>query len=90
MVRVVASLAARTRVSVLFTFAPANPFLVTMLAVGRLFPRADRSPAVIPVGARAIRQRLAAEPALSGWRAARDHRITGGFYMSHAQELVRS
>ncbi|MDZ7813543.1 MAG: hypothetical protein U5L74_10635 [Ideonella sp.] len=28
----------------LFTFAPANPLLVSMRAIGRLFPKGDRAP----------------------------------------------
>jgi magnesium-protoporphyrin O-methyltransferase len=89
MVRVVAAFAARTTGSVLFTFAPRTPLLATMLAVGRLFPRANRSPAVEPVAAGAIRRRLAAEPGLQAWRLGRDARVTASFYMSHAMELVR-
>jgi magnesium-protoporphyrin O-methyltransferase len=89
MARVVAAFAARSRVSVLFTFAPFTPLLGTMLAVGRLFPRSDRSPAVEPVSPRAITGRLRRDPALAAWRTGRDQRVTAGFYMSHALEMVR-
>ena len=40
---------ARTR-SIVFTFAPRTPALSVMHAVGRLFPRGDRAPAIEPVG----------------------------------------
>ena len=35
--------------SILFTFAPRTPLLAVMHAVGRLFPRGDRAPAIVPV-----------------------------------------
>lgn len=89
-VRVLAALAERTRRSLLFTFAPSNPALVAMRAVGQLFPRGNRSPSIVPVAERALRRRLASEPMLSGWAAARTHRVSSGFYTSQALELVRS
>ena len=89
MVRVVGNLAARASTSVLFTFTPATPLLTTMLAVGRLFPRSDRSPAVEPVSVRALRRRIDAEPALASWQVGRDNRVSAAFYTSHALELVR-
>ena len=50
-VRAVAGLAARAERSVAFTFAPRTPALAMMHAVGRLFPRSDRAPAIEPVQA---------------------------------------
>lgn len=89
-VRVLATLAARTERSLLFTFAPSNPALATMIAVGRLFPRGDRAPAIVPVSEGSLRRRIAAEPDLRGWRTARTQRIASGFYTSQALELVTS
>ena len=40
---------ARRRARSLFTFAPRTPALALMHAVGRLFPRGDRAPAIEPV-----------------------------------------
>jgi magnesium-protoporphyrin O-methyltransferase len=88
-VRAVAGLAARAESSVLFTFAPRTPMLAAMHAVGRLFPRSDRAPAIEPVGARALGRRLATDAALTAWRAGRTRRIASGFYKSQALELVR-
>jgi magnesium-protoporphyrin O-methyltransferase len=88
-VRAVAGLAARAQTSVLFTFAPRTPMLAAMHAVGRLFPRSDRAPAIEPVGARALGKRLANDAALSAWNAHRTRRIESGFYKSQALELVR-
>ncbi len=90
MARVAARLAARSRVSMLFTFAPRTPLLSVMHAVGRLFPRADRAPAIEPVSPRDITGRLRADASLAGWRVGRDHRVTAGFYMSHALQLVHA
>jgi len=88
-VRVLAGFAGRTERSIVFTFAPKTPALALMWAVGRLFPRSDRAPALEPISESSLRARLAAEPALSGWRIGRTRRITSGFYKSQAMELVR-
>ncbi len=82
-------LAARTERSVLFTYAPKTPLLAVMHAVGRLFPRSNRSPAIQPTAPSALLRQLAKAPALQGWTAARTHRIKSGFYTCQALELVR-
>jgi magnesium-protoporphyrin O-methyltransferase len=89
-VRVLAGFAARTQHSILFTFAPRTPALALMWAVGRLFPRRNRAPAIEPIAEEALRRRLASEPALAQWRVGRTRRITSGFYKSQAMELVRT
>jgi len=88
-VRVLAGLAARTRHSILFTFAPRTPALAALHAVGRLFPRGDRAPAIEPVAEQALRERIAREPQLKDWRIGRTLRITRGFYKSQAMELMK-
>jgi magnesium-protoporphyrin O-methyltransferase len=89
-VRLLAALAARTRRSMLFTFAPRTPALALMHAIGRVFPRSDRAPAIAPVAEDQLRLRLAQEPELRDWQPARGERIGSGFYTSHALELIRS
>jgi len=89
MVASLAALAPRTRRSIVFTFAPSNPLLATMIAVGRLFPRGDRAPFIAPIAEQRLRRAIAAQPALAGWRIGRSERIASGFYTSHALELVR-
>ncbi len=86
--RALAGLAARTRASVLFTYAPRTPALAAMHAVGRLFPRSDRAPAIEPVASARLAGLLAAEPALASWSQGRTLRISRGFYTSQAQELT--
>jgi magnesium-protoporphyrin O-methyltransferase len=88
-VRVVASIADRTRATVLFTFAPRTPALAVMHAIGRLLPRGNRAPAIEPVAESDLQWRLRAEPALADWRAARTLRVACGFYTSQALEVVR-
>jgi magnesium-protoporphyrin O-methyltransferase len=90
MARVVTALAERTERAVLFTFAPRTAMLSTMHAMGRLFPRGDSAPAIEPIGARSLSKRLAGEPALAGWRQGRSQRVSSGFYISQALEMVRA
>jgi len=87
-VRVLEGFAARTERSVLFTFAPKTPALSLMHAAGKLFPRADRSPAIQPTGEKTLRKLIARRgvPATP----ARTERIKSGFYISQAMELTRS
>ena len=86
LVDVVSSLAERTSGSLLFTFAPQTPLLTAMLGVGRLFPRGDRSPAIIPVRERLLRTLI--RNALPNGRLGRDCRISASFYTSHALEVL--
>ncbi|RZL36321.1 MAG: magnesium protoporphyrin IX methyltransferase [Rubrivivax sp.] len=89
-VEVIAGLAARTRHSLLFTFAPSSPALELFKAAGKLFPRGNRSPSIVPVAERNLRLRLDGHPRLLAWDASRSQRISSGFYTSQAMELVRS
>jgi magnesium-protoporphyrin O-methyltransferase len=87
-VAAVGRLATRTRRSMLFTFAPRTPMLSMMHAVGRVFPRRDRAPAIEPVSEAALRTRIAAAPALALWRVGRTARVASGFYTSQAMEVL--
>ncbi|MHA6720393.1 magnesium protoporphyrin IX methyltransferase [Sphingomonas sp. RS6] len=85
-VDVVRTLARRTSRSMLLTFAPQTPLLMAMLGAGRLFPRADRSPAIIPVRERVLQRLIQdARPAAT---IGRSQRISASFYTSHAIELI--
>lgn len=88
-VRALAGLAARTEESMLFTFAPSSAFLLAFLAVGRLVPRGDRSPAIVPVAEKTLRRLIARDAGFAGWRSARTHRVARGFYTSQALEVLR-
>lgn len=82
-------LAARTRGSVLFTIAPSSPLLSVAHAVGRLFPRSDRSPALTPVSQARLRALLVQGLGGTGWREGRSQRVSSGFYTSQAWEWTR-
>lgn len=84
---VLADLGARAYVSMLFTFAPRTALLTAMHTAGRMFPRADRAPAIEPVSESGMRTAIARNPALSDWTAERTTRIKAGFYISQAMEL---
>jgi len=85
-VSVLERLAERTRGSIVFTFAPQTPLLMAMLGMGRLFPRSDRSPAILPVRDRLLRTLI--RTALPSAAIGRDRRISASFYTSHAIEVV--
>lgn len=86
LVAALAELAQRTTRSILFTFAPRTPLLATMHQVGKIFPKSDRSPAIVPTAEADLRTRLAS---LKGWSIGRTRRVSSGFYKSQALELVR-
>lgn len=87
--QVLGGLAPRTRASMLFTFAPRTPALTVMHAVGRLFPRGDRAPAIEPVGTRTLVDLIGREAGLHAFGPGRTERVASGFYTSQAMELVR-
>ncbi|MBY0361710.1 MAG: magnesium protoporphyrin IX methyltransferase [Phreatobacter sp.] len=90
MVRVLAALSRQTTGSIVFTFAPRTPLLSLLHAVGRLFPRSDRAPAIEPVGDSGLSRRIAVDPTLAAWSRARSLRVSRSFYISQAMELVRT
>ncbi len=86
-VAVLTGLAARTRHSLLITFAPRTPALTVMHAAGRLFPRGDRAPAIEPVSEARLRRLIDEAPGMVGWKPVRTQRIASGFYTSQALEV---
>jgi magnesium-protoporphyrin O-methyltransferase len=84
-----ATLARRTNSSILFTIAPRTPALTIMHALGQLFPRGNRSPAIAPISQGALERRVHAHEALTDWRFARARRVDSGFYVSQAIEVRR-
>lgn len=88
-VRVLAGLAQRTDRAMMLTFAPRTAALTVMHAVGRWFPRGDRAPSIEPVRPRTIVRHIGGHADLHAWRTARTHRVSRGFYISQALEVVR-
>jgi magnesium-protoporphyrin O-methyltransferase len=89
MVRVLDGLAARTRGSIIFTVAPQTALLSVLFVAGKLFPRRDRSPAIVPIRPADLLARLSRAALWTGFRNGRTHRVSTGFYKSQAMELVR-
>jgi magnesium-protoporphyrin O-methyltransferase len=81
-----AQLSARTKASVVFTVAPKTPALTAMWWAGKLFPRSDRSPAIVPHAEADIAGALRA--AGVEWRLRPGTRVARGFYISQAMELL--
>jgi magnesium-protoporphyrin O-methyltransferase len=71
------------------TLAPRTPALTVMHNVGKIFPRGDRAPAIVPASMTALRRHIGNEPGLADWRVNRSERVMSGFYTSQAIELVR-
>jgi magnesium-protoporphyrin O-methyltransferase len=82
-------LAARTEKSILFTFAPFTPLLGSMLTIGKLVPRGDKSPAIEPQRESTLRKTLALDDRFEGFALAHTKRIKSGFYFSQAMELKK-
>ena len=87
--KALAGLAQRTSQRIAFTFAPKNPFLSTMITVGRLFPRGDRAPFIEPVAEQTLAKMIAQETDLSAWKIDATQKIARGFYISQAMVLTR-
>jgi magnesium-protoporphyrin O-methyltransferase len=87
---VLSGLASRTSRALVFTYVPANPLLVSMRAMGRLFPQGNRAPWVVPMAKRKFESALHDSAALANWKIGRTQRISSGFYTSQALELIRS
>lgn len=78
------TLAGRTSGSVVFTVAPRTTLLMGMWYAGKLFPRSDRSPVMIPHSPATLAH------GLRGAGRIRDlGRITSGFYISQALEFSK-
>ncbi|MCU0909024.1 MAG: magnesium protoporphyrin IX methyltransferase [Rhodobacteraceae bacterium] len=84
--QMLAQLSSRTRGSIVFTVAPRTPALTAMWWAGKLFPRSDRSPAIVPHAEADIAGALRA--AGVGWRLRPGARVARGFYISQAMELL--
>jgi magnesium-protoporphyrin O-methyltransferase len=70
-----------------FTYAPRTPALAAMHMVGKIFPRSDRSPRIVPHATSSLYKGISRADGLSDWRLGRNARVSSGFYISHAQEL---
>jgi magnesium-protoporphyrin O-methyltransferase len=70
--------------ALLFTIAPKTPLLSAMHLAGKVLPRGDRSPAIVPHTSAGIASALRATG--SRWRLRELTRVSAGFYHSQAME----
>lgn len=77
--RVIGNLAQRTAQSIVFTVAPRTPILMVMWHAGKLFPRSDRSPTMVPHDAARLARHCPG-------KLTKIDRITSGFYISECLE----
>lgn len=78
---------ARRSDRIVFTVAPRTPALTLMWWAGQIFPRADRSPAIVPQAPARLASALQAAGVPGRVRDL--GRVSTGFYISHALELRR-
>lgn len=77
--RVIGNLSSRTAQSIVFTVAPRTTLLMAMWHAGKLFPRSDRSPTMVPHDAARLAKHCPGNLTKIG-------RITSGFYISECLE----
>lgn len=70
---------------IVFTVAPRTPFLMAFFGVGKLFPRADRSPTMIPHAPKRISQELKRNQCDS--TLLKLEQVNSGFYISACLEV---
>lgn len=73
----------------LVTVAPWTPLLSLMHGLGKVFPRGDRAPGIVPVRDGALRRGLSGPFGVHGFALHRTRTIHSGFYISRALELTR-
>ncbi len=69
----------RTEQSVIFTVAPRTAFLMTFWTMGKVFPRSDRSPIMVPHAFKTLNTATEA-------RLTKVERVSRGFYISECLE----
>jgi magnesium-protoporphyrin O-methyltransferase len=78
--RILTEMAPRVSANMMFTVAPRTPLLMAMWRVGKLFPRADRSPTMVPHAPSKLIKSVTTG-------TLRDvERVNSGFYISNALE----
>ncbi|ABD53074.1 magnesium protoporphyrin IX methyltransferase [Jannaschia sp. CCS1] len=70
---------------IVFTVAPRTPFLMAFFGLGKLFPRADRSPVMIPHAPKRISEKLLINQC--DRTLLKLEQVTSGFYISSCLEM---
>lgn len=87
MVSIISGLSKMATKSMVFSFPPRTPALAVLWGVGKLFPRGDKSPAIEPQVPHHLRSAL---ENMGTVKLGRNHRVVTSFYISEAQELIRT
>jgi magnesium-protoporphyrin O-methyltransferase len=87
MINIIEALSRMATKAMIFSFPPRTLPLAILWGVGKLFPRGDKSPAIEPQAPKKLRTALAR---INGVALGRNHRVATGFYISEAQELIRT
>ncbi|MEM9086695.1 MAG: magnesium protoporphyrin IX methyltransferase [Pseudomonadota bacterium] len=87
LVEALTKLSERTEASIVITFAPYTRMLGAMHKFGKVFPKSDSSPAIVPIAETDLRAHL--KERLPGWKVGRTQRVSSGFYTSQAMEIVK-
>ncbi|MEO0328204.1 MAG: magnesium protoporphyrin IX methyltransferase [Pseudomonadota bacterium] len=83
-------LSTRTHNAILFTFAPFTPMLAIIKAVGKLFPKNDKSPAIMPIRQTRLEQAIqSSECDPLGFKVRDTHFVSTAFYKSQVMELSK-
>ncbi len=80
--RHLSDLSARVRGKIVFTLPPRTPLLMAMFRVGKLFPRADRSPQMVPQNVSDVCRAMRKAGELC--HVSQVGRVKSGFYISTA------
>ena len=83
--RALAGLEQRTRGAIVFTVAPRTRALMAMWYAGKLFPRSDRSPVMIPHDTGKLAQAAQGQGVLRPVQPV--ERVSSGFYISQLMEV---
>jgi magnesium-protoporphyrin O-methyltransferase len=87
MINIIEVLSRMASKALIFSYPPRTIPLAVLWGVGKLFPRGDKSPAIEPQAPKKLRAALAN---IEGVKLGRAHRVATGFYISEAQELLRT
>ena len=87
MLNIIEALSRMATTAMIFSYPPRTLPLAILWGVGKLFPRGDKSPAIEPQPPQKLKAALAK---IDGIKLGRTHRVATGFYISEAQELLRT
>jgi magnesium-protoporphyrin O-methyltransferase len=88
-VSVLSQLAQNTQHKIIFTFAPSTFLLEVMIRMGKLFPKKDRSPFIVPIAEEQIRKDIRLAKELRDWDVTFTQKVSSMFYQSQTMEITK-